>query len=186
MGASSAIRRAIVIFIAGAITACGGMPPVGPVGTKASVKSQSADDPPAPHAASYDLVVRGDVKIFDDMGTPLGSMDFDGEVRDAQRTPLGHIAADGTVRNVSQVILGTVRSDGTILDPKNDPIGHVMDDGSIDTPSFSKIGEIEEDGILRNSGSVNVGRFEGYKPELRDEVAAYVFFFAKGAMRVSP
>ena len=167
-------------------SACGGMPPVGPVGNAAAVKSQSPDDTPAARTASYDPVTRGDVKIFDSMGTPFGTIDFDGEVRDADKTPLGHIAADGTVRSVSQVVLGTVRSDGTVLDPKNDPLGHVMDDGSIDTPAFSKIGEIEEDGVLRNSGSVNVGRFEGYKPELRDEVAAYVFFFAKGAMRVSP
>jgi len=163
----------------------GGMPPIGPVGTQASIKSQANDEAPnVPHAASYDPVARGDVKIFDAMGTPLGTIDFDGEVRDADKIPLGHIAADGTVRSVSQVMLGTVRSDGTVLDPKSDPLGHVMDDGAIDTPQFSKVGEIEEDGTLRNSGSVNVGRFQGYKPELRDEVAAYVFFFAKGSMRV--
>ncbi len=153
-----------------------------PPGEPQKVSNSPVESSSNEATAGVDPVTRGDVTLRDTKGQRVGSIDLAGDVFDGTHTLLGHIEVDGTVRSASDRLLGTVREDGTLLAADASPIAHVDDEGNILSPAFHPIGRIEPDGTVTDVTATTVAKVEGYRLELRIEVATFMMFFGQGSV----
>ncbi len=117
----------------------------------------------------------GNMTIQDRSGAPMGYITSNGVFQDRSRVAIGSFQR-GTVRDQSGVAMGSIRTDGRIYDRSGVLMGRVDPNGTLYDRAGARVGRIDADGTIRNRSGVLRGQFQGYSPEYRHTVVAYLFF----------
>ena len=91
------------------------------------------------------------MSYYDSCNRNLGSVGYDGTIRDDCNRELGKFGNDGSIRDDCNRELGNIRSDGTIVDSCNRELGRVKSDGTVVDDCNRELGMVKDDGTVVDS-----------------------------------
>ncbi|MGC1854096.1 MAG: TrbI/VirB10 family protein [Candidatus Aquirickettsiella sp.] len=98
--------------------------------------------------------------VYDHQGKLIGTLDSDGEVRNAQGKVIGKIDSDGLIRGLHDEIIGELgaTAPGTpIYDELGHLVGTVGSDGIVRDGQGKALGKLAADGIVRDERGNSIG-----------------------------
>lgn len=98
--------------------------------------------------------------VYDHQGKLIGTLDSDGEVRNAQGKVIGKIDSDGLIRGLHDEIIGELgaTAPGTpIYDKLGHLVGTVGSDGIVRDGQGKALGKLAADGIVRDERGNSIG-----------------------------
>lgn len=98
--------------------------------------------------------------VYDHQGKLIGTLDSDGEVRNAQGKVIGKIDSDGLLRGLHDEIIGKLgaTAPGTpVYDQRGHLVGTVGSDGIVRDGQGKALGKLSADGIVRDAEENPIG-----------------------------
>ncbi len=98
--------------------------------------------------------------VYDHQGKLIGTLDSDGEVRNAQGKVIGKIDSDGLVRGLHDEVIGKLGATAPgvpVYDQRDHLVGTVGSDGIVRDAQGKALGKLGADGIVRNVEANPIG-----------------------------